>query len=130
MPGDLTNNAMKGMISLGGGGMNVLPRADEAVIPVEKLTKYALNVAKDENKAIAFDLALGYNINNADKLIDNIKRNLKRFPAAEKDNKGYGVTYEVIMELTGENGKKAKVLTGWLDDKSNGEMRLTTLHID
>jgi len=38
--------------------------------------------------------------------------------------------YEVIMEITGANGKIAKVLTGWIDDSSNGEMRLTTAHVD
>ena len=40
------------------------------------------------------------------------------------------VTYEVVMNLVGPNGKAAKVLTGWIDDKNNGEMRLTTVHID
>lgn len=34
------------------------------------------------------------------------------------------------MELKGENGKIARVLTGWLDDKKTGEMRLTTIHVD
>ncbi len=110
--------------------MNVLPRADEAVIPIKKLTEYALNITKDKDKAIAFDLALGYNVNNADKLIENIKNNLKLFPARKREDKGFGITYEVVLELTGENGKKANVLTGWIDDIENGETRLTTLHID
>jgi hypothetical protein len=34
------------------------------------------------------------------------------------------------MILKGENGKTAKVLTGWIDDVSTGEMRLVTVHID
>ena len=38
--------------------------------------------------------------------------------------------YEVTMNLIGENGKTAKVVTGWIDDISNGEMRLTTVYID
>ena len=110
--------------------MNLLPRLNEAVIPIEKLTQYALNVDKDENKTIAFELALGYNESNADKLIANIKSNLHRFPAKIKGDKGFGQTYEVVMSITGENGKTARVLTGWIDDASNGEMRLTTVHID
>lgn len=40
------------------------------------------------------------------------------------------MTYEVIMDITGQNGKTAKVLTAWIDDKSNGEMRLITVHVD
>ena len=40
------------------------------------------------------------------------------------------MTYEVIMDITGPNGKTAKVLTAWIDDRNNGEMRLTTIHVD
>ena len=40
------------------------------------------------------------------------------------------MTYEVIMDIIGPNGKMAKVLTAWSDDKNNGEMRLTTVHVD
>jgi len=55
---------------------------------------------------------------------------LANFPAKHKGNKGYGEIYEVLMNLTGENGKTAKVLTGWLDDVSNGETRLTSAYVD
>jgi rhodanese-related sulfurtransferase len=110
--------------------LEILPRVNEAVIPMKKLTEYALNTTKDKDKAIAFNLALGYNSDNAIKLLENIKSNLDSFPAKKKGDFGYGMIYEVILELIGENGKKAKVLTGWVDDKFNGEMRLTTLHID
>jgi hypothetical protein len=110
--------------------MNILPRANNAVIPCEKFTKYALNPCGDRNKAVAFELALGYNIDNADKLIANIRANLDKFPAVKKGNKGFGEIYEVVMKITGENGKTAKVLTGWVDDVANGEIRLITAHID
>jgi len=110
--------------------MNILPRHDEVVIPPEKFIKYALNPEMDGNKAIAFELALGYNINNSHKLIEQIRMNLANFPASEKEDIGYGKRYEVIMEITGENKKTAKVLTGWIDDTLNGEMRLTTVHVD
>ena len=55
---------------IGGASLNILPRADRAVIPVEKFTKYALNPEKQPNKAIAFELALGYNKENVSKLIN------------------------------------------------------------
>jgi len=51
--------------------LNILPEAEDAVIPVEKLTDYALHPIKGKGKAIAFDRALGYNLTNADKLIEN-----------------------------------------------------------
>ena len=110
--------------------MNILPKSDKVVIPIEKFTKYALNPEKDADKAIAFDRALGYNVNNVDKLIEQIRENIDKYPAREKGNLGYGMRYEVAMNIIGANGKTVKVLTGWIDDASNGEMRLTTVHVD
>ena len=110
--------------------MNRLPRYEKAIIPIEKLTKYALNPDSQPHKALAFELALGYTKYNAIKLAENIKANLDKFPAKCKGNKGYGNLYEVVLELVGENGKTVKVLTGWIDDISSGEMRLTTIYVD
>ncbi|MCL1884340.1 MAG: hypothetical protein FWF81_11405, partial [Defluviitaleaceae bacterium] len=119
-----------GIIELGDGMVSVLPKADEAVIPIEKFTQYALNPKRQPNKAVAFDLALGYNINNALKLIEQIRLNLKNFSATEKGDIGYGMRYEVIMDITGANERTAKVLTGWIDDIKNGEMHLTSVYVD
>ncbi len=110
--------------------MNVLPRYDEAIIPLDKFAKYALNYDRQPHKALAFELALGYNIENADKLIKNIKSNLHRFPAKTKGNKGFGELYEVVLKLKGENGRTARVLTGWIDDEESGEIRLTSVYVD
>ena len=109
--------------------MNILPRVDEAVIPIEKLTKYALDPIKSRGKWIAFKDALGYNINNAEELSVNIRNNLKKFPAISKGDKGYGETYSVLMELTGANGKNANVMTAWLDDIKKNEIRMTSAYI-
>jgi len=111
--------------------MNTLPKADNVVIPIEKFTMYALNYSRQEDKALAFELALGYTTANAQNLIDNIRMNLTKFPAILKGNiKGYGDVYEVEMVLTGENRKTAKVLTGWIDDSSTGQMCLTSAYIN
>lgn len=107
-----------------------LPRYEDSVIPKAKFTEYALNPAKDPNKAKAFELALGYTSENADYLIEQIRSNLPLYKAVEKGDRGYGMTYEVIMDITGPNGKTAKVLTAWIDDRNNGEIRLTTVHVD
>ncbi len=107
-----------------------LPRYEEAVIPEAKFTKYALNPDGDTNKARAFKEALGYDLSNYQDLIQNIRNNLPNSDAKPKGDKGYGMTYEVAMNMTGPNGKNAKVLTGWIADKESGEMRLTTTYID
>ena len=85
---------------------------------------------KDPDKAKAFKKAFGYTIDDADDLINQINKNLPDYQAVRKGDRGWGETYEVVMELEGKNGKTAKVLTAWIDYENNGEMRLTTVHVD
>jgi hypothetical protein len=110
--------------------VKILPNAENVVIPKKKFSEYALNSEAEPDKAIAFDLALGYTIDDVDKLIENIRKNVAQYDATYKGYNGYGETYQVIMKLTGENGKIAKVLTGWIVDDETHETRLTTAHID
>ena len=116
-------------IPLGDEVMNVLPRAEEAIIPLEKFVDYALDPKNSHGKFIAFRDALGYNLNNVDELILNIRKNINNYPVTDKGDKGYGNTYTVLMELTGANGKKANVMTAWIDDKNSGEIRLTSAYV-
>ncbi len=109
--------------------MNTLPRYESAVIPAEKFIKYALDPMKSRGKWAAFRDALGYNLDNADILIADIKRNLDKFPAEEKGDNGYGQTYAVLMELIGVNNRAASVMTAWIDDVSTGEIRLTSAYV-
>jgi len=95
-----------------------------------KLTKYALNPDKAPDKAEAFEKALGYNLSNVDKLIENIKRNVNEYEINEKPDLGYGRRFQQVIELTGENGKTAKVLLAWILDKNTGEFRLTSIYVD
>ena len=101
-----------------------LPLLEKANIPREKIANYCL---KDENKARAFELALGYNSENADDLIENIRKNIKNYPASRVHADQYGERYSVLMELKGPNGKSAMVKTAWL--KSDTEMRLVSAYV-
>ena len=89
-----------------------------------------MNPDKDPDKARAFERALGYTVDNADELISQIYDKISEYDAKEKPDKGWGKRYEVIMDIEGPNGKTAKVLTAWIDDKNTGEMRLTSAHVD
>lgn len=102
----------------------------EANIPLDKLTKYALNPDKAPDKAAAFEKALGYNLSNVDKLIDNVKNNVNKYELAEKPDTGYGKRFQQVLELKGENGKTAKVLAAWIEDKNTKEFRLTSIYVD
>lgn len=107
-----------------------LPKYQEAIIPKEKFTEYALNPEKDANKAKAFKVALGYTKDNAEELMEQIYNKLPDYEATERGDKGWGMTYQVIMDITGSNGKTAQVLTAWIKDKDTGKVRMTTVHAD
>ncbi len=109
--------------------MNLLPNADKAVIPIEKLTRYSLNFDKDPNKAIAFRVALGYTKETAELLRHNIYANISRFNVIVKGNNGFGDIYESIMRLVGENGKTANVLTSWIVENGTDFPRLTNVYV-
>jgi len=111
-------------------GLFILPNADKAVIPSEKFTEYSLNPLKQKDKAIAFERALGYNMSNYQKLIDNIRANITKFTATPKPDIGYGQRYQIIMELVGENAKSAKVLTAWIFSDNKNIPTLTSAYID
>ena len=102
----------------------------EAFIPPEKLTQYALNPTKAPDKALAFEKALGYNLSNFDKLIENLARNINNYELKEMPDTGYGRRFKVTVELTGENGKTAKVLVAWILDKNINKLRLTSIYVD
>ena len=110
--------------------MNTLPRYETAVIRLSKFTEYALNPQKEKNKATAFEQALGYDMDNAEALIQNIRDHLPLCVAYPKPDTGYGQRYQVNMKLKGPNGKLANVLTAWIDDRVTGEMRLTSAYVD
>ena len=138
VPADMTYKKWKETFVDGGKGLTTavvddimtLPHYECVVMLESKFLQYALNPEKAPDKARAFKEALGYDLSNYKELMDNIRQNLPRHEAKPKGDKGWGMTYEVIMMLEGPNGKRAKVLTAWIDDKLNGEMRLTTVHID
>jgi len=101
----------------------------KAEIPKAKLTEYALNPQKAPDKALAFRLALGYTKENVDELVENIIGNINNFEIIRKEDNGYGDRYQIVLDLTGANGKTASVLTAWIMDKDAGLLRLTSLYV-
>ena len=101
----------------------------KAVFLEEKLTQYALNPLKDKHKAAAFRLALGYQLQDVDELMRNVAAHINNFTAVEKPDNGYGKRFQILMELTGKNGKTANVMTAWLQDKDTKIIRLTSIYV-
>ena len=98
-----------------------------AKIPEEKFTAYSLNPQKAPDKAKAFKEALGYDMSNFEDLMYNIDSHIDENKFVEKGDIGYGMRYEYVVELEGANGKRANVLTAWIQDGE--EKRLTSAYV-
>jgi hypothetical protein len=110
----------------------LLFRYDQAIIPEEKLTAYALNKehSKGKYKAIAFEKYLGYNLDNYQELMREINLGLTKYKSSQRAETKYGIPYEVPMVIKGANGKYARIKTGWIIDNNSTVPRLTSVYVD
>lgn len=102
---------------------------NNAVIPLAKLTQYALNPQKAPDKAKAFKLALGYDLDNVNELLENVSDHINDFPVELKPDNGYGQRFQILLDVVGANGKKALILTAWIVDTDKDETRLTSIYV-
>ncbi len=109
-----------------------LPNYRKAVMPEAKFVNYALdkNHPTGKHKAIAFEKYLGYNINNKDILIAEIRKGLEQNISKKRPDTVHGRPYEVRMLINGVNGKRAFVKTGWIFDNDSDIPRLTSVYVD
>lgn len=98
------------------------------IMPDKKFVNYALDPEKAPDKAIAFKNALGYDKSNYKDLKEKVYAAIREDAFVKKGDNGYGMRYEQVVEITGPNGKTAKVLTAWIQDGNN--KRLVTIHVD
>lgn len=99
-------------------------------IPESKLTRYALDPDRQPDKAEAFRRALGYTKEDAAIVAAKVYEHMADNEPEHRSSGQYGESYTTIMEMTGKNGRTAKVLAGWIQDSEGGKMRLTTIHVD
>lgn len=86
---------------------------EKATIFDDKLINYTLNPLhpRGGSKAEAMAKALGYDQSNYLALKANIIESLQKYEAVPKLEDIHGQRYQVVMRLTGPNGKEANVLT-------------------
>ena len=110
----------------------LLPQYSTARIPDKKLSGYALNFDHPigRNKAVAFQKALGYTVDNQDLLIKQVRIGLAKYKAIKRPATKYGQPFEVPMMIQGINGKFAKIKTGWNIDPDTDDPRLITIYVD
>ncbi len=102
---------------------NALLNYQNAIILREKLEGYALNptheaahpsVSSGKNKARVFKSALGFDQSNWELLEQRIRDELPYCEAVLKEEDQHGKRYNVILPITGLNGRTVDVLTGWI----------------
>lgn len=96
-----------------------------------KLTEYALNPEHPvgKHKAKVFETTLGYTLDNYQDLIDNVYRNINKFPFSQIGSNDQGKLFRCDIAMSGPNGKTAVVRTGWITENDSGLYRLTTIFV-
>ncbi len=94
----------------------LLPRAGEAVVPVDKLVAYALNPEhfRGQHKARVFRSALGIDRSDWRYLRDQLVEGVVGVPVRGTRMTPFGVLYEIVLSVVGLNGATHPVLTIWL----------------
>jgi hypothetical protein len=117
--------------------MNLLPNYQEAVIEDSKFVSYALNPHSErgQHKARVFESTLGFNLSNWEQLKQAILDALPYRPATLTSETVFGKKYEVVVPITGANGRTVDMTTIWQFDRLPDGVqfanapRLVTLYI-
>ena len=121
----LTNSHQSGKI----GAKNVTGKT--ATIDKRKFTEYALDPVNHPDKARAFKEALGFDKSNYQLLEKQIREKFDRNNLVYKMTNEQGDLYSLLLTIAGVNGKTAKVMTGWIDDKNDKrDFHLTSVYVD
>lgn len=111
--------------------LQALPEYDRAEIRREKLEDYALNPNHPDgkHKALVFKSALGFEQGDWQWLQQQIIAELPYHQAIPKHADKHGERYEVVLPVTGKNGKIVLVVTGWIVKRGTDHPYLTTAYV-
>lgn len=100
-----------------------------AIIAPEKIRKYLLEwrPANDKSKFLNF---AGYNIDNSEKLIYDIREQILPLGAEFLEKTKYGDIYKIQGKLIGPNEKILRIITIWMIESFSGETKFITLFPD
>jgi hypothetical protein len=101
------------------------------VIDTRKLTEYALDPDNPvgRHKALVFERILGFTKDNYELLLQQIEAQALAAEATLQYTDQHGHRYRVDLEVTGAQGQRAVVRTGWQVVPGHDEARLVTLFV-
>lgn len=110
--------------------MAKLPNGDQAIVPLEKFTEYALNPAHPtgRHKARVFHAVLGLTLDDAEFLQATVQRIAAIHEAVSQESTAYGERYVIDFELTTDSGSGI-IRTAWLIRTTEAIPRLTSCYV-
>jgi len=101
----------------------------DTLIAQDKLTEYLLRWRPEDDKS-AFLARAGYTLENADRLMADIREQIMTLDAETMEKTEYGPKYAIRGVLTGPNGSTLRVVTIWLTEEATGQTKFITLYPD
>lgn len=110
---------------------NALPNYQNAIIPPEKMEKYALDPTHPvgKHKAIVFKSVLGFDRANWQLLEKSILDELPYHDARSGEAGPWGTKYSVVLPIKGPNGNTADVMTAWIIRPGTDNPSLVTTYV-
>ena len=102
---------------------------EDSAIAKTKLHEYLLR-HRDEDDKSGFLALAGYTLDNADRLMHDIRTQLLPLDAEFFDQTEYGPKYRIRGTLTGPNGHVLRVVSIWMKEDATGETKFVTLFPD
>ena len=103
--------------------------SEDTAIARAKLHEYLLR-HRDEDDKSGFLALAGYTLNNADRLMHDIRTQLLPLDAEFFDRTEYGSKYRIRGTFNGPNGRVLRVVSVWMKEDATGETRFVTLFPD
>ena len=109
----------------------VLPGADRAVVPREKLEGYILNPRHEigRHKARVFAASLGIHQSDWAYLRGQLEEGVVVAPVGSWRETTWGRLYEVVVSVAGLNGQYRRVMTVWLVASQDEPPRFVTGYV-
>lgn len=99
------------------------------IIARDKITRYLLLPQARGDKS-AFLRAAGYTVDNADRLLDDLRSQILPLDGVPLENAKFGQYYEIRGTLSGPTGVVRAVRTIWITEHLSGITKFVTLTPD
>lgn len=111
--------------------MPLLPNRTHAFVEPAKLRDYALNPAHPGGgpKARVFRAALGFTREDWPKLAEALVAGVQAEPVVGERSEPSGRIYEVVIPVSGPNGRTVAVMTAWEIAAGSDRPRLVTAYV-